>query len=368
MHLIFHSSSIPGRHMKLSVLVLCAVFIFTAACGASAAPVTDSVPQPLVSLPEDEAPHDVIIEWWYFNGLLTDDRGQEYSYHYVTFQGAVSGTVVPHLLQASLGDHTAGKHLTGEHVLLGVLDQTAAGIDVRVNGWEMNGDGEVYGLKFDLAEYSLDLNAVATKPPVLHDSVGLVSLGPAGDTFYYTRPRLDVTGTVEIDGEQRPVTGSAWMDHQWGDIRSQDVGWDWISLQLDDGSDLMAVLVWDPSDRTPIATYGTLVSPDGSAWTQNAVSISSRETWTSPASGVTYPSGWTLTVPALDLKLELEPVLTDAEFAGSRFTPGAYWEGEVRATGTHQGQSVGGRGFVELVGYDPRQPESSDASGVLTSP
>ena len=40
---------------------------------------------PLIILPADEGPHDSVREWWYFNGLLTDDHGQKYSYHYVTF-------------------------------------------------------------------------------------------------------------------------------------------------------------------------------------------------------------------------------------------------------------------------------------------
>ncbi len=349
--------------MKLQVLVLCAAAVLTAACGGSALPAARTASQPLVFLPRDEAPHDTGIEWWYFNGLLTDDRGREYSYHYVTFQGEGASTAVPHLLQASLGDHTAGEHLTGEQVILDALDRNAVGVDVSVNGWEMKGDGEVYSLEFDLSDYYLDLQAVSTRPPVLHQGVGLISLGTAGDIFYYSRTRLDVTGTVATAGEHRPVTGSAWMDHQWGEATLQKVGWDWASVQLDDGSDLMAVQVWDPSDRIPFAGYGTLVSADGSVLTlaQNDVSITSRRTWTSPVSGVAYPSGWTLTVPSLDLSLDLDPVLVASEFAGSRYTPAAYWEGEARATGTRQGRSIGGRGFVELVGYDPRQLETIPA-------
>ncbi|MDA1129115.1 MAG: hypothetical protein O2913_10515 [Chloroflexi bacterium] len=345
----------------------------TIACGGAATPVdpaANTAAQPLVFLPEDEAPHEANIEWWYFNGLLTDDRGQEFSYHFVTFQGASSGTAVPNLLQASLGDHTTGEHLTGEQLLLGVLDPYATGIDVSVNGWEMLGDGNFYSLEFDLNEYFLDLKAIPTRPPVLHQGVGLVSLGPAGDTYYYTRPRLDVTGTITIAGETRSVTGAAWMDHQWGDLEGQRLGWDWASVQLDDGSDLMAVLVWDPSDRTPIAGYGTLVSADGSALflPQDDVAITSSKTWTSPATGVTYPSGWLLSLPSLGLSLELVPVLVDAEFSGSRYTPAAYWEGEVRATGTSEGRTVNGRGFVELVGYDPKQIQSGPAPSPGSKP
>ncbi|MCH7737645.1 MAG: hypothetical protein IH872_09640 [Chloroflexi bacterium] len=349
--------------MKFPVLVLCAVVLLAVACGGEATPAAGTAPAPLVTLPADEGPHDSIIEWWYFNGLFTDDRGREYSYHYVTFQGESAGAAVPHLLQASLGDHTAGEHLTGEQVLLDTLDPNATGVDVTVNGWEMRGDGDLYSLEFGLGDYSLDLEAVSSRPPVLHQGVGLVDLGPAGNTFYYSRTRLDLTGSITIGGEQRPVTGITWMDHQWGDIVGQRVGWDWISLQLDDGSDLMAVMVWDPVDRTPFAGYGTLVSPDGSVLTleQDDVSISSSEIWTSPATGIGYPSGWTLTVPSLEIRLVLEPVLVDSEFAGSRYTPAAYWEGEVRAKGTRQGRGIGGRGFVELVGYDPRQLENIPA-------
>ena len=350
--------------MKFPVLVLCAALFLTAACGGAATPTAQTAAQPLVSLPEDEAPHEANIEWWYFNGLLTDDRGREYSYHYVTFQGAGAGTAVPHLLQASLGDLTAGEHLTGEKVILSALDPDAVSIDVSIDGWSMSGDGTTYRLAFGLEDYSLELTAVSTKSPVLHQGIGLVSLGPAGDTYYYSRTRLQVTGTITITGEQRPVTGLAWMDHQWGDVRGQGVGWDWVSVQLDDGTDLMAVLVWDASDRTAIARYSTFVLANGPALilAPDDVSITSRETWTSPATGIAYPSGWTLTVPSLNLELELEPALLDSEFAGSRYTPAAYWEGEVRVTGTRQGRSISGRGFVELVGYDPRQLSGAAAS------
>ncbi len=346
--------------MKLWLLTISIAFLLAVACRGSATP---NAPAPLVTLPADEGPHDSGIEWWYFNGLLTDDRGQEYSFHYVTFQSEATGGAVPHLLQASLGDHTAGNHLTGEQVILDSLDSDATGIDIAVNGWEMQGDGQSYNLEFDLEGYSLDLEAVAVRPPTLHHGVGLVSLGPAGDTFYYSRTRLDLTGRITVNGQQSPITGVAWMDHQWGDEISQRVGWDWASVQLDDGSDLMAVMVWDPSDRTPFAGYGTLVSPDGSVLTleQDDVSITSSEVWTSPVTGIEYPSGWTLTIPSLDLRLDLEPVLVDSEFAGSRYTPAVYWEGEVRISGTRNGQTVGGRGFVELVGYDPSQSDGYPA-------
>ncbi len=113
--------------------------VATVACSGSANTDTQTTPEPLVTLPEDEAPHDAGIEWWYFNGLFTDDLGQEYSYHYVTFQSQAVGSAVPHLLQASLGVHSVEKHLTGEKIILSALNDDAVGVNVTVGDWEKIG-------------------------------------------------------------------------------------------------------------------------------------------------------------------------------------------------------------------------------------
>lgn len=339
----------PGhRNLLLSLAVL--ALLLTACLG-------DDNPENRVTFPRDEGPHEDPIEWWYFNGLLTDDRGNEYSYHYVTFQSEGVGTAVPHLLQASLGDHEAGIHLTAERPVISPVSADAVGVDVAISGWEMRGDGSAYDLKFDLGDYSLVLHATSERQPVLHERNGLVHLGPAGNTYYYSRTRLNVAGTIETDGSRRPVTGLAWMDHQWGEVASQEVGWDWTSIQLDDGTDIMAVELWDPDGHQQIAGYGTFVDKDGTAnhLLEEDVSIEPLGSWVSAETGITYPSVWRVAVISLDLALDLIPVLKDAEFASREFINAAYWEGEVSVSGTRAGQAVTGRGFVELVGYDPRQ-------------
>ena len=78
-------------------------------------------------------------------------------------------------------------------------------------------------------------------------------------------------------------------------------------------------------------------------------------TWTSP-SGVEYPSAWRLEVPVLDLELEVVPRLADQELRGTF----RYWEGGARAIGTRGGQPIGGRGFVELTGYEVKRASSGD--------
>ena len=129
-----------------------------------------------------------------------------------------------------------------------MLDPNAPSVDIDADGWVMRGDGDGgYELRFDLGGRSLELDAVSTRNVVLHDSTGLVNLGEAGDTYYYSRTRMQLDGWIEDASGRRAVSGSGWMDHQWGDISRLDIGWDWVNLQLDDGSDLMVAVVWRPT-------------------------------------------------------------------------------------------------------------------------
>ncbi len=336
-----------------AVLLIAAVFL-AVACGGPGAP------EPLVFFPEDEAPHDTQVEWWYFNGLVSDDAGSSFSFHYVTFQTESIETVAPHLMHASLTDVAAGIHVAGERPGLLVVPPNATGVDAAISGWVMTGDGDSYTLKFDLPGYVLELEAVPDRPPALHGGTGLVNLGPAGSTYYYSRTRVNLTGFVEANQERTPVTGLSWMDHQWGQVSDQRVGWDWASVQLDDETDLMTAVVWDPRGREHFAAYGTFVTPDGAVLhlEEEDVSLTASNSWTSPDTGVEYPIGWRIEIGTLDLELELEPLVDGAEFGSSEFVPAAYWEGGVTVSGTRDGQPVTGQGFVELVGYDPRQLEA----------
>lgn len=314
---------------------------------------------PTVNLPEDEGTHLTQVEWWYFNGHLKDAIGREYSYHFVTFQAVLPSGLTPRLAQLSLADHDAGLYLTGERPDLPVLKATTGTFDFLVSSWSMRGDGAEYSFAFDVGDYALELQATSKKPPALHQGTGQVVLGRAGNSYYYSRTRLDTSGTLTVGGEERTVTGIAWMDHQWGDFSTAPVGWDWLSLQLDDGSELMVSAVWDSTSHEPITTYGTYIPPDSPAMHLNGddVALTSTGSWISETTGTVYPMGWELAVKSLDLVLTLTPVQQHAEFSGSTFVPPAYWEGAIAAEGNKGRRSVTGRGFVELVGYDTREFE-----------
>ena len=320
-------------------------------------------PEPLIFLPEDEAPHDAPVEWWYFNGMLTDDTGGEFSYHFVTFQSPGPQGVVPHLLQATLTDHGTGTHHTAEQPVLAPENPDATGVDVETGGWLMRGDGNGYEMRMrfsgDDGTIALELSATSQREAVLHGGTGLVHMGPeAGSTYYYSRTRLDVRGWIDEAGNRRPVSGPGWMDHQWGEIASDRVGWDWASVQLDNGADLMAAVVWHPDGRRRLAAHGTYIDPDGRVTYlhDDELSITSEGSWTSPATGVEYSMGWSVAIHPLDMELELSPRLKQAEF-DSEVLGVAYWEGAASVAGQRGGQPVSGWGFVELAGYDPRRIE-----------
>ena len=326
-------------------------------------PTLTPTPEPLVFLPTDEAPHDTPIEWWYFNGMLRDDVGGEYGYHFVTFQTEGAPGVTPHLLQATLGYHGRGAHYAAERGALLPEQPEARSVDAETGGWLMRAGPKGYDMRFRFDEgegpVALELRAVPRRDPVLHGGTGLVHMGPeAGSTYYYSRTRLHVTGWIEDAEGRRPVTGPGWMDHQWGEIASGRIGWDWASVQFDDGTDLMVAVVWHPDGRRRLSGHGTYLEPDGTvAYLEgDDVSITGQGSWTSPETGVEYPMGWQVEVGALEMSLELTPYLEQAESA-SGILGVAYWEGAVSVEGQRGGEPVSGWGFVELVGYDPRQLE-----------
>ena len=316
-------------------------------------------------LPHDEGMHLSPLEWWYFNGHLTAVDGRKFSYHFVTFQSVLPSGLTPRVVQLSWADHDEGLHLTREQAALSMLESSSGRFDLTTNAWRMSGDGEAYQLSFQIGDYDVELEANSAKPATLHHGSGLVDLGIAGKTYYYSRTDLTTSGTVSVSGVSQPVTGVSWMDHQWGDFTIANIGWDWLSLNLDDGSDLMVSVVWEQDGGTHIATYGTYVPPDSGPVHLPAgeVSLDSVGTWTSPDTGGVYPMGWDLRIHSLGLDLALTPLIEESEFAISEIIPVVYWEGSVAATGSRNGAAVSGNGFVEMVGYVP-----SDLSALPTPP
>lgn len=328
--------------------------LLLAACTGSPADPDDSgsvpsdacaqTPEGLVSLPSDDAVHDAIVEWWYWTGHLTDDAGGRYGFEQVFFLFAFGGDT---------------RHLMGNVALTDVGGQTFAydadyetgytpeavtdGFSFTQGPWSAAGGDGHDALVGSAGDYAWGLQLDAAKAPVLQHGDGYTDYDFGGNTYYYSRPRMDVSGSLTTPAGALDVTGSAWFDHQWGDLlQATSIGWDWFALQLDDGRDIMVFLVRDGD--TPSLVGGSVSDAECHVTDVSPENVSAVATgeWTSEASGITWPSGWTVTVNGE--AFTLTPSMQDQELYVSENT---YWEGEVIVSG-----AATGRGYVELTGYN----------------
>lgn len=154
-----------------------------------------------------------------------------------------------------------------------------------------------------------------------------------------------------LQGQTIAVSGLSWKDHEYSTsaLSPGAVGWDWFSLQLDNGASLMFFQIRRDDGSLQAESSGTLVLPDGS--TQHVSlemwQLEVTDTWTSPHSGASYPAGWRMHIAGLDLTLEGAPLLADQELNVST----VYWEGAVRFEGQWQGQAISAQGYIEMTGY-----------------
>jgi predicted secreted hydrolase len=322
-----------------------------------------------LSVPTDHVSHPAYkIEWWYYTGNVESDRGRRFGYQLTFFRvGVEFAPVNPSRLavrdvfiaHAAVTDAEGKRYLSAERVSRAGVGAAGAGtFEYRV--W--NGDWQahlVYGrhkLQARDDKFSLDLDLFEDKPAVLNGDHGYSQKGatPGNATEYYSLTRMPTEGTIFVEGERFAVKGSSWMDHEFGTtfLEKTQQGWDWLSLQLDDGTDLMAFRMRHADGSVDPQSSGTLVAKASAPRRLMAgdFTLTPGRRWTSPASGGNYPVEWQVSVPAESLQLTVTPVLDDQEIVGSR-TSVKYWEGAVDVKGTRAGQPITGRGYLEMTGY-----------------
>ena len=351
------------------VFLLCALLLLAGCVGEQAAapmplPTVAPAPTPTlalsdpthVTLPSDESPHGDLTEWWYDTGHLTAQDGRHFGFELVVFQVRRGDAPPGYSAHFAITDDRRNTFQFDNRDSTGEQGGRGPGFDLHLGEWSMRGDRGHDALRAQMANYAIDLQLQAQKPPALHQGSGLIDFGAFGKSYYYSRTRMAVTGTLVDHGQALPVQGLAWMDHQWGNFVVGSVGgWDWFAVQLDDGADVMLSFNRG-ADSRQYFSYGTYVDPDGAATDLRDGQFSEQVLghWASPATRVTYPSGWKVAIPARQLTLTLEPTVKGQElaFGGGTGTDALdYWEGEVRISGTRAGSPVAGLGYVELTGY-----------------
>lgn len=320
--------------------------------------------------PEDHGPHPGFrTEWWYWTGNLSTADGRDFGYQLTFFRGALApedtarasawGTRHLYMGHLALADMGGGRFHATERFsreALGLAGARAEPFRVWLEDWNAEASGEgALPLRLTArgGDVSLSLVLEAGKPPVLQGDRGLSQKGPepGNASHYYSLTRMPTRGQVTVDGHAYEVTGQSWMDREWSTsaLGQEQVGWDWFSLQLSDGGELMYYQLRRRDGTADSFSAGTLVPARGEPvrLSREDVRLEVTETWKSPHSGVVYPARWRLSVPSRGLTLDITPALADQELLVSV----RYWEGSVRFSGTHAGQPVQGRGYVELTGY-----------------
>ena len=228
-----------------------------------------------------------------------------------------------------------------------------------IDDWHLESRGEDHHLKAQKDGIGLDLTLTPSKPPVLHGEGGYSRKAAASGaaSYYFSITRLATRGQLFLGKRRLEVTGTSWFDREFSTSHlapDQGRGWDWFSLQLSDGTDLMLYVMRLKDGSLDAASSGTLVDPQGQArrLTLADFTIKATKDWKSPHSGAAYPrSGWQVKLPGAGYSLTVQPTLADQELRTGMNSSITYLEGQVTVQGTGREGAVTGQGYVELTGY-----------------
>src|SRR3954468_1377842 len=127
---------------------------------------------------------------------------------------------------------------------------------------DMNGERKFH-LRADTNEAAIDLQLESAKPPVIQGENGISQKASSEGhaSHYYSLTRLTSNGEVQIGGKKLQVTGESWFDHEWAtnQLAPEQIGWNWVSVQFDDGTELMLYQMRLKNGAPDPSSSGTLI-------------------------------------------------------------------------------------------------------------
>jgi len=335
------------------------------AAGAAAATRYPAVlPGVPLSFPRDHGAHPAFrTEWWYVTGWLRDAAGTDCGIQITFFRNRPgvaeenTSAFAPRQLvfaHAALADPVRGQLVHDQRAAragLGLAGADEATTRAWIGDWSLALDGDAYAARIAAREFALDLRFAPSQPLLRQGDAGFSRKGPdpLQASYYYSRPQLVVSGTVTRGGKATPVTGTAWLDHEWSSevMAPEAVGWDWTGVNLADGGALTAFAMRDGAGRA-LWAGGSHRAADGRmrSFGPDEVRFAPQRRWRSPRTGIEYPVA--MEVVAGGAVYVLSPLFDDQELDSRASTGTLYWEGAVRAQ--QAGREVG-RGYLELTGY-----------------
>lgn len=314
-----------------------------------------AVPEPGKRLvfPRDHGAHpDYRIEWWYLTANLKGPDGADYGLQWTLFRSALApgeagGWESPQLWFGHAAVTSAATHRATERFARGGTGQagvTAEPFAAWIDDWRMAGDGLDH-LKVAATgkDFAYDIDMRAEGPIVPHGQQGYSVKSAKGQaSYYYSQPFFTVAGTITLPEGDIPVRGAAWLDREWSSqpLAEEQTGWDWFSLAFDTGEKLMGFRLRAADGGA--FTSATWIAADGAATPYGDGKLVAIPLETSRVEGRDVPTRWRLTLPERGLDISVA-ALNARAWMGLRIP---YWEGPVRATGSHPG-----KGYLEMTGY-----------------
>ncbi len=331
------------------------------------------------SFPKDHwAREGFKTEWWYFTGHLDSEKGDRFGYQFTFFRigllpekpDMVSDWTTENLIMghAAISDLDSGKHVFSEVIyrampLLGGFGSYPDSVLAWSRGpagtgrqWELRWNGEAFDFEMEdrWQKIGFSLSTRPVKPLIFQGPNGFSQKAESSNSAsqYYSFTRLQTEGSLSLGETSHLVTGTSWMDKEFGSnqLSKSQVGWDWFSLQLEDGRDLMVYMIRDSTGNVDFAR-GTVVTEEGKTrfLSQGDFEVQVTAKWKSDQTEAEYPAGWRVSVPGENLQLTVQPQMAAQENWSRSLRTLFYWEGAVRVLDGN-GKAIG-QGYVELVGY-----------------
>lgn len=329
-----------------------------------------------LSFPADFGAHEEFrTEWWYYTGNLRTPEGQHFGFELTIFRVGLlpPGTALPedsdwydrsvYFAHFAVSDIAMERFYAFERYTRpgpGLAGAEGNPYRIWIEDWRVTESAaRVYRLQAAQEEIALNLTLTDEMGVVLHGENGYSRKGEQASnaSYYYSQPRLRADGILQINEVQYPVSGLVWKDHEFSTsaLDENQIGWDWFSLQFEDGAALMLFQLRERDGGTSPSSSGTFILVDGTPQSlqKDEFEITVLEEWRSPHTQGVYPASWELRLDEPDCAVSVHPWMADQEI---HFPTVTYWEGAVQFEGTCEGAAVRGNGYVELTGYAGNLP------------
>lgn len=319
------------------------------------------------NFPEDHSAHPGFKnEWWYLTGNLVSEQGTRFGYQVTFFRIALAPETVNRqsrwatehiwMAHAAISDLNNEQHLHAERLsrgAAGLAGNQSQPFRVWLDDWQIQSKTGFFpwSLHINTEDFSLSLEIDPQKPAVLQGDRGLSqkSPEPGNASYYYSITRLKTGGNVRVGQRTFEVTGTSWLDREWGTslLAKDQIGWDWFSLQFDSNQELMYYQLRKPDGSAHSSSKGTWVNTNGRYQTiaPEDIRLTPLSWWTAP-NGAKYPIRWRMALDTHEKGWIVEAAIAKQWMNVSI----KYWEGAVVIYDSDAKRAVG-RGYLEMTGY-----------------